>query len=704
MRSFLILLAVALLALLPGFRFPALAGSSTEFNLYAGLLAFFAALLLAARSASSLLLALAVGLVPLLVVHPVRTVSLLCLKPDLLVHYLFVALGAALCGWLIGRVLRPGWGWRLLIGLGVLLLAGLWSAVDLVWSARLVPLNPVLGHLLTGYGASRILPLPVEWSHRLFYLLLFTVPSLRPPSFQRAFLLVLFLGAAVFRDRTGWLPGRARLQAALPATLKTDLVTVRYPPSEISRERARIWADIAGFWLREDARTMRASPRPITVYLHSQKTRLQTTGTDLIFFAEVLRPAIHVTPFVALTTLHHEVAHAVTLRLCGTPPLHGAALPLMEGLAQALSKGYAQQAGLDTPLGEALRNGYLLSPLQMLNNFRFLLVGSGLSYEVLGSFVGYLLRNRLLSGEELLCNARWLSREGPSWEERWREYLAALPPPEQPPTETERLLQPKIQRSPLQRLCSRARQRILLRIQTWIRGGQYRKAERALRSLLRLEPGDPDWEAQFCALRLARGEIQQVFQEIQDPSFREKTWTARLKILHLTREYLEKQVLRGDLSRKEELLRLYETLAEASTSPLQRRLWEWRRLFLSSGDLTSWRTSLSPCRLGALEELRQAGAVFTALEEALWQWQCRPNEAPAPSWVERLLRMDPAALSPWRGWIFRRLLVYAQRALLQGNLSEARDFLRVAREIPGLRPAQRTQIEMLMTLVNGLSR
>lgn len=527
-------------------RLPLLSNLSVEFSIVCSVPLFLAGLWLGGMAAHRTsawpiadrflavmfpgsFLVLGVSLFPLLLGYAVSPDIRICSSGIPVIVYTFFAGGAALTGfyWAFASALffsRPVSRGIFLTVLVVLVVA--YSVSDMLWGARMTPLNPILGILLLYDVASNGVIPGVAWSHRAFYLALtvcvvalgIAARSRRPEerrvrtilvSFSVPILVVLLALALVRRDIDGFLPGTLRLSRYLSEKVESDHIRLFYRPGSYDAEDLFEALGILEWAYLKNAKVLPGSPGGkihAYYYLPSQKRLL--TGAEEVVFASPARASIHIAGVSSYELLRHELAHAM-LASFGLPVIRlPLSLPMTEGLADAISKDYAVSPVAHSYIAGVLKNGDLPSAESFMTNIGFLKFHHRLGYAFSGSFLGFLIqkygvRSVLASygGKRL---ARAIGKPLAELDREWRAFLATIPVQPEEQRIARSIYNPRLTKPFYSTLCPRDRDRQKDRLEFLIESNRLDEAERLLRTYTAREPDDPEWRSFFVPIAMKR--------------------------------------------------------------------------------------------------------------------------------------------------------------------------------------------------------
>lgn len=446
--------------------------------------------------------------------------------------YLYVAGPASLLGltlgWLAGGLTR-----RTLKAAALLAAFGLLSVAltmsEHYYGPRLALHNLVLGQIVFYfYNSSKTLFASFIW-HRVLALLIcgwlwalayYGLARRSPERGERRAALWLALLAsvvwvapvAVQSDEWGVTPGNRLVRERLNARLETPSIELHYSPEEYGLDEARrVLAELE--WAYEkDATALNLKWKwKVEAYLYSAAGKEELTGGRDVLFAKPWRHEIHVTGNLDDMILRHELVHTMAAdfgrRPWGTPWN----VPLIEGLADAISKDQSVTPNTHYETAGALKAGNLPAATAVMTNSGFLSISPYQGYTAAGSFVGFLI---LRYGIDKMKELYRVSGFGCPWERvygkdlrgldrEWREFLASVPVS----VSEERRAQVNFSRqfAPVffARICPRERNEIRTRGVRLREQGKYDESLTLFNEFARLEPDNPDWALEVARTNLA---------------------------------------------------------------------------------------------------------------------------------------------------------------------------------------------------------
>jgi hypothetical protein len=448
--------------------------------------------------------------------------------------YYFIAGGAAFTGfyWAFASAIFFGRRTLRFLFLSLLVAASVvFSVLDFGWGARLVPLNPIFGYLgFYGVASSGAIP-AVAWSHRVFYLALalcavaigIALRTRAPADRRLRTLLLAFFGplcaflavlAISRRDVGGLLPGTLRLRESLSEKVESDHIRLYYHPGSWSPDALSQNLGTLEWAYRKNAAILTPeTKRKINAYLYDAWEKKRLTGAEDVVFASTTRYAIHITGSDSPDLLRHELAHAMAspfgLPVIGVP----LSLPMIEGLADAVSRDYAVSDPAHALVAASLRNGTLPPADSLMTNLGFLKLHTRLSYAFGGSFVGFLIRK--YGAEPVLDSYRGkrladaIGKPLKILDDEWRAFLSGVPMAREEQKLARDYYNPRTVKPFYSSLCPRERTQMTARIRFFVTAKRLDEAERLVRVYATREPGNPDWLSAQVSIAIGRREFEQ---------------------------------------------------------------------------------------------------------------------------------------------------------------------------------------------------
>ncbi|MHA2620355.1 MAG: hypothetical protein V2G42_01295 [bacterium JZ-2024 1] len=463
---------------------------------------------------------LSISGVPLLLGYTVSPDIRIC-SPDIpWTVYGFIAGGAGLTGFFLGCALALFFGRRTFRVLGLILFivySVAYSILDMGWGARMTPLNPIIG-IFAFYGVASSGTIPaVAWYHRVFYLaLILSMVALgvalhaRMPSERRTrtllvsfflpVLALLLVWCILRRDVDGLLPGTLRLAKYLSEKVESDHIRLYYHSGSFSPENLNTVLGTLEWAYRRNARVLPPLPdRKVSVYLYRSDEKKRLTGAEEVVFASPARYAVHILETSDYALIRHELAHTM-LAPFGLPVIRvPLSLPMIEGLADAISRDYAVSSLAHTYVAGVLKNGVLPHADSFMTNPGFLKLHSRLAYAFSGSFIGFLIQKY---GSEPVLAAyggkalvRTLDKSLRDLDAEWREFLSGVPVlPEERKVASD-FYNPRTVKPFYSMLCPRERSRLETQVRFLIESRRLEEAEDLLKVYTARDPDHPWWRS-----------------------------------------------------------------------------------------------------------------------------------------------------------------------------------------------------------------
>jgi len=249
-----------------------------------------------------------------------------------------------------------------------------------------------------------------------------------------ALLLILLVGAFLFRGRLDFETSTARLQQELSSRCTTEHFRIFYAPGSFSDDEIRWVSEEHEFrfhQVEEALQTHFSDTIDSYIYPDPDAKRL-LIGTGTTNIAKPWRKEVHLNKQSWESTLKHELVHVVAGQF-GMPVIKAHYnIGLVEGLATAVDNDFGNRT-LHEYAAAVSKFGILTKPNELISPAGFMLHSSSLSYVLMGSFCKYLIDHYGMVRFKELYGGKSAARVyGKSYDqlvESWQHFLLRVATP-----------------------------------------------------------------------------------------------------------------------------------------------------------------------------------------------------------------------------------------------------------------------------------
>ncbi len=249
-----------------------------------------------------------------------------------------------------------------------------------------------------------------------------------------AILLILLVGAFVYRGRLDFETSTARLQQELSGWYTTEHFRIFYAPGSFSDDEIRWVSEEHEFRLHQVEEALQTHfSETIDSYIYPDPdTKRLLIGTGTTNIAKPWHKEIHLNKESWESTLRHELVHVVAGQF-GMPLIKAHYnMGLVEGLATAIDDDFGNRT-LHEYAAAVSSFGIMTRPNELISPVGFMLHSSSLSYVLMGSFCKYLIDHYgMVRFKELYGGKSPTRVYGKSYDqlvESWQHFLLRVATP-----------------------------------------------------------------------------------------------------------------------------------------------------------------------------------------------------------------------------------------------------------------------------------